>query len=130
MSEFKVLIIEDDRDISELIESSLKTNLGLNVSTHVTTNAEEAFHISYEKQFDLIMTDYQLPGLSGMDLISKLREHPYYTSTPIIFISGFFKELNTATKCKRFENVVFVNKPFDVDRLVKNVKFFLLCRAA
>ena len=130
MNDFRVLIIEDDQDISELIESSLNLKLGLNISTHVTTNAEQAFHLSYENQFDLIVTDYKLPGLSGMELIEGLRDHPNYCSTPVIFISGFFKELNTAPNCKKFENVVFVNKPFDVDRLVKNVKFFLLCRAA
>jgi CheY-like chemotaxis protein len=88
-----ILFVDDEPSIVEFADLLLK-KLGYTVSTFTrSADAFEAFRVA-PKEFDLVITDQTMPGLTGYDLarsILKLR-----ADIPIILISGFTGELATA----------------------------------
>ena len=128
MKKHNVLIIEDDEDIGSLIKDSLECHLQL--SSEHTTNAESAIFKVVHNYYDVIISDYRLPGISGMELINLLRDSSQYSQTPIIMMSGFFKEMIMASDENKFENVTFIEKPFEVDKLIREVESILPSLAA
>src|SRR5437867_13197112 len=67
----KILIVDDDRSIRELLEILLK-NEGLTVTS--ATSAEEGLVQAKATEFDVIISDLKMPNMSGIDFLRELRE--------------------------------------------------------
>ena len=67
----KILVVEDDQDIANLIIISLQ-ELGLEVEHCLS--GEQALENFHQRQYDLVMLDVMLPGISGLDVCRKIRE--------------------------------------------------------
>ncbi len=81
-----VLIVDDQRDILRLLRSTLETLKNAEVKIFESPSGEEALLQSTRHQVDLLITDYKLPGMSGIELIHKVRvRHP---EAKVILISG------------------------------------------
>src|SRR5512147_969893 len=80
-----VLIVDDQRDIVRLIHSSLQT-LGHELELVDAPSGEEALLVASQRKVSLLVADYLLPGISGVELMRKIK-----TRNPdmkVIFISG------------------------------------------
>jgi CheY-like chemotaxis protein len=105
----KVLLVDDERALREVNRTYL-SRLGCDVVAVGTgEKALEQLH-STNETFDIVLLDYSMPGISGADVVGRIRlEDP---SMPIIVMSGFPEEkLQEALSTHR--NVVFLPKPFD-----------------
>jgi CheY-like chemotaxis protein len=81
-----ILIVDDHRDILRLIHSALDTLKIAKMKIFEAPSGEEALLESTRNQIDLLITDYMLPGMSGVELMHKIRvRHP---QVKIIFITG------------------------------------------
>lgn len=81
----RILIVDDQRDISRLLRSALETiEQGLDVSE--APSGEEALLEASRVPVDLLVVDYRLPGMSGVELIGKMRAR--YPEMKFIVISG------------------------------------------
>lgn len=81
----RILIVDDQRDISRLLRSALETiEQGLDVSE--APSGEEALLEAGRVPIDLLVVDYRLPGMSGVELIEKMRAR--YPEMKFIVISG------------------------------------------
>ncbi len=81
-----VLIVDDHRDILRLIHSALDTLKLKKIRIYESPSGEEALLESTRNKIDLLITDYMLPGMSGVELMHKIRvRHP---EVKIIFITG------------------------------------------
>jgi two-component system cell cycle response regulator len=79
----RILIIEDDDDQRALMRETLEDHFGVDTVADVSSGATAlAQDLS---DFDLILSDYNLPDISGMDLLEKIKER---TSTPVIMVTG------------------------------------------
>ncbi len=113
-SAFRVLVADDDPEICMLINTILR-----NGPYDITTcnDAESALvHIKRDRAFDIIICDFMLPGISGIDLITQVRALPVTASTPIIMVSGH----NNYAMDQRAKNAganAFLNKPFTLSQL-------------
>ncbi len=115
-----ILIVDDEVNLLHSISFTLKRN-GYKVAT--ATNGREAFdiivnHEKNDKLFDLIITDMQLPGLTGKELIKELDW--VKISVPILVITAhgttaLKKEIQCCNGCD------FLSKPFSTEELVKRV---------
>jgi DNA-binding NtrC family response regulator len=114
-----ILLADDDPQVRDLCTTAL-TREGLNVK--VVPNGGEAWRALEEAEFDLIVTDNDMPGLTGLELIGKLRSA--CRTTPVVLISG---TVTAEGLCRdaRFPECAFLLKPFAPDRLLKLVKDFL-----
>jgi CheY-like chemotaxis protein len=80
-----VLLVDDQRDIVRLLHSTLQT-LGHELDIVDAPSGEEALLEASRRKVDLLVTDYLLPGISGVELMRKIRaRHP---EAKVIFISG------------------------------------------
>ena len=81
-----VLIVDDHRDILRLLHSTLDTLKKKEIKIAEAPSGEEALLESGRHKIDLLITDYMLPGMSGVELMHKVRaRHP---EVKIIFITG------------------------------------------
>jgi CheY-like chemotaxis protein len=81
----------------------------------VAHDAEHALSImAAEEPFDVIISDYMLPGVSGLEFISRVRSDPTWSSTPIIMISGCGTSVNGAISAGAN---AFLSKPFTLEQL-------------
>ena len=80
-----ILIVDDALEIGRLLQSALAT-LDMKIKTMVVPSAEEALLEAAHYPIDLLVTDIRLPGLSGTDLVRKMRSlHP---ALKVIMITG------------------------------------------
>lgn len=81
----KLLLIEDDTNLSYIIKSSLEEIIG---GYHVSTasNADDGLEIWKEENPDIIVSDIEMPGMNGIDMVAKIRQSD--SDTPIIFASA------------------------------------------
>jgi len=81
-----VLIVDDQRDILRLLRSTLETLKNADVKIFESPSGEEALLVSTRHRVDLLISDYKLPGMSGIELMHKVRvRHP---EAKVILISG------------------------------------------
>ena len=81
-----VLLVDDHRDILRLLHSTLNTLKNKDIKVFEAPSGEEALLESGRNAIDLLITDYMLPGMSGVELMHKVRaRHP---EVKVIFITG------------------------------------------
>jgi two-component system alkaline phosphatase synthesis response regulator PhoP len=85
MAANKILVCDDEPHILHVVSTKL-TNAGFDVLT--AADGEEAFLLAREHHPDLLITDYQMPALSGLELCAKLRGDPELENTPVIMLTA------------------------------------------
>lgn len=81
----KILIVEDDKFLRELIVKKL-TKEGYEVSEAI--DGEEGIKKIKSEKPDLILLDLILPGIDGFEVLSKMKDDPLLSSTPVIILSN------------------------------------------
>jgi CheY-like chemotaxis protein len=86
MMDRNILIVDDQRDILRLLQSTLDTLKKAEIKIFEAPSGEEALLESTRHKIDLLISDYKLPGMSGVELMHKVRvRHP---EAKVILISG------------------------------------------
>ena len=81
-----ILLVDDQRDILRLLHATLDTLKNLEINIFEAPSGEEALLESTRRKVDLLVTDYMLPGMSGVELMHKIRvRHP---QAKVILITG------------------------------------------
>jgi CheY-like chemotaxis protein len=86
MSELTVLIVEDEPDAAEIIESLLAH---YQVVSYRVQSGEEAFNALHQRQYDAAIIDLFLPGMDGIELIQSIRSHPETAEIPCIAVTAY-----------------------------------------
>lgn len=116
MQNGKALVVDDEKLVCELIEKILTMN-GFHVKT--TTDSVEALkEIKQGKDFDVIISDFMMPNVTGVDLLRAANKQAI--DYQFILISGFHDEL-MLNNLKLVENFSFINKPFCIEKFSKAV---------
>jgi len=115
----KILVVEDDAGYQELFGFVLAA-----YEVTVCPSIEEAMGKMDAQPFDLILCDINLMGMSGLELLSKVRQDGLVEKIPFILCSSQFDE---ATKKRAMEEGAagFVVKPFQTEALQSLIKNFL-----
>lgn len=108
----KILIVEDDLDVHNLIKNILEKNKYMIFNAYSGT---EALMVLEKEKIDLILLDLMLPGISGEELINNIR------SIPIIVISAKISSTDKVNVLLSGAND-YITKPFDVNELLARVK--------
>jgi two-component system phosphate regulon response regulator PhoB len=120
-----ILLVEDDPAIAELVRYNLEAQ-GFRVTSAVT--GEQGELLAAEDSFDLIVLDWMLPGVSGIELCRRLRQRKASQSVPILMLTARGEEGDRVRGLGTGADD-YVVKPFSVPELMARVKA-LLRRAA
>lgn len=109
----RILILDDEKDILQLLSTMLK-NQGHDI--YATDNGIKALEEHRRKSFDIALIDLQMPKLSGFDFIEKIEA--LSSKTPeIIIITGRLTDKNIA-EAEKFKSVVMtIKKPFNIYKI-------------
>lgn len=110
----KILIVDDDKDIRELLNEVLKTN---GYETTTMSNGTDTLNDLKINTYDLILLDIMLPDISGIEIVEKVRNE---VSCPIIFISA---KSSLDDKLLGFKQGGddYITKPFIIEELLARV---------
>ncbi len=108
-----ILVVEDEKDISELMALHLKRE-GHEVST--VENGEDALGLLGKNRYDLVVLDWMLPGLSGLELCKKLRAQRETATTPAMPIFMVTARAHTSDIVLGLEMGAddYITKPFEI----------------
>lgn len=109
----QILVIEDNDLNTLLILQLLKP---INGVKDTVTTAEEGYEKISNKEYDLIITDIQLPGMSGLDMIKKIKSENQNFKTPFIVVTADVSE-ELQEEVKKIENCNIITKPIQRDNL-------------
>ncbi len=109
----RVLIVDDDKDILLMLEFGLK-RLGSDYEIVTAQGSVEALALIEQKPFDLVVTDYMMKYMTGVDLARAIRR--ITPGTQVVLMSAYgSKRLRATTKFLGFEG--YLDKPFDVQKI-------------
>jgi two-component system response regulator MprA len=117
---YRILIVEDNRDSREMLRTLLET-LG-NYELRAVETAAEALELDRKQSFDLYILDIWLPGMDGLGLCRRLRERG--RKQPILFFSAMVQPTDRDYVMAAGAND-FLVKPKDFDRFVPTVERLL-----
>jgi DNA-binding response OmpR family regulator len=112
----KVLLIEDDKSISDLIEIHL---VDLNCSVIKCFDGEEGLKKALEENYDLIVLDLMLPNLGGLEICKEIRREDIYT--PILMLTSKSEELDKVLGLEVGADD-YLTKPFSIREFIARVK--------
>ncbi|MGB8227092.1 MAG: response regulator [Sedimentisphaerales bacterium] len=118
MGNKKVLVIDDEIHIVQVVAMKLRNN-GFEVVT--ADNGSDAYTLCCEEKPDIIIADYQMPSLTGIELIEKIRSTPGIENIPVIILTarGFAIDDEQREKLNIAE---FLSKPFSPKELLAHVE--------
>jgi len=111
MENFDILFVDDDREILDLVEKYL-SRFGYNI--HVVDNAMEAMDMVSAGNYGIVFTDYKMPEVDGLELLSTIKE--YKPETVVVVVTGH-GTMESAIDAMRFGSYDFIQKPFKLDVL-------------
>ena len=116
-----VLIVDDERDLAELIDFNLRA---AGFSTSVASTGELALGAARQERPDLVLLDLMLPDVSGVEVCRQLRAHATTRDVLIVMLTARGEE---ADRVRGFEVGAddYVTKPFSVRELVLRLKAIL-----
>jgi two-component system chemotaxis response regulator CheY len=117
----KVLIVDDSRTVRDLHGFMLESG---GYQVHQAVNGSEALEMALTTQFDLIVTDVNMPQMDGYEFTRRLRATAGYETAPVIIVST---ESEARDKTRGFEAGanVYVVKPARPNDLLGNARMLL-----
>ncbi len=111
---FKILIVDDDEDIRELLESIAGSYFKDQNTAEFfqVSNGLEALNSCFQQQYDLIFCDIKMPQMDGLSFLQSLRKsQSMNTDTFVILVSGFMGSVE-AKNGQGLEHTYLLEKPF------------------
>jgi len=112
----RILVVDDEKDVLDLIELALLSFGGYEVCLASTAKKALATIASSREKFDLLLLDIQMPGMTGIDLCKAIRELPAYRYVPIIMITAM-SDKEKIDQAFAVGATDYLNKPFDITEL-------------
>ena len=110
-----ILLADDEYAALEVLELLLRGE-GFDVVT--ASEGQEALDILMSRKVELVITDYKMPGMDGLELIARLQADPSLSSIPIFMTSATY----SVQKALPAGVVAFVQKPIQFRKLLERVK--------
>ena len=125
MANRRVLVVDDEIHIVHVVAIKLRNN-GYEVIS--AENGAEAFELAREEKPDIIVTDFQMPVMTGLQLVEKLRQCEETKDIPVIMLTarGFAVENESKEELQISE---FLSKPFSPKELLRSIEDALYHKA-
>ena len=112
----RILIVEDEPGIAAFLKQGLEEE---SFAVDVADEGKKGLHLALSGEYDLLLLDWMLPGLSGIEVCRQFRKA--YESTPIIFLTAKDTVDETVFGLQSGAND-YIKKPFHFEELLERVK--------
>ncbi|MGN8644780.1 response regulator transcription factor [Gracilibacillus sp. HCP3S3_G5_1] len=112
----KILIVEDEEKLARVLELELGYE---DYQTTVATDGQTAFQLLQENQYDLVLLDIMLPGISGLEILRRYRRTN--TTTPILLLTARDEVHDKVSGLDLGAND-YITKPFQIEELLARVR--------
>lgn len=116
----RILVVDDERDVREVVKTTLQKN-GYQVVE--ATDGVEAYAAAAGKP-DLIVLDLMLPKLNGFEVLEKLKENPQTSYIPVVILTAR-GQAQDETRALRSGATDYMTKPWSADELADRVRIAL-----
>jgi len=114
----KLVVVEDSDSVREAIVFALRKS-GFEVLT--ATNGLEATSIFNGEKIDLLLTDYHMPVMNGLELIKWVREKEQYRHMPVLVLTTE-SQRDVILQAKNAGATGWIHKPFAVEKLIQTIR--------
>jgi two-component system chemotaxis response regulator CheY len=118
----RIMIVDDVASIRQIV-SKVFQDVGYQVTE--AARGDEALDLAKLKRVHLVITDVEMPGMNGLQLIKELRELKSYNTTPILILARDASDVNIK-KAETLGASGFIEKPFTPERLLSVVNQVLV----
>jgi len=126
MDKKKVLVVDDEIHIVHIVAIKLRNN-GYEVVT--AENGQQGYELACEEMPDIIITDFQMPILNGLEFVRKLRENEQTGDIPVVMLTARGFSIDDEQK-KQLNISECLSKPFSPRELLMNIEDILHSRQA
>jgi len=113
---YSILLVEDEVNVLKVLSTALKKEK-FDVETSMT--GEDALAAMKNKKFDLVLSDYKLPGMNGADLLERIKSHD--TSLPVILLTAY-GTIDLAVNAMKKGAYTFLTKPVNLNVLLTTIR--------
>ena len=110
----KILVVDDDPAIIRLLSAVLRYEA---MKVVQTSRGEEALDIVERERPDLVLTDFSMPGMNGMEICRHIKQNPRTADTPVILMTGALTRADCQQTLAQGVDG-FLQKPFSVKQLL------------
>jgi CheY-like chemotaxis protein len=119
MKKLNVLIIDDTAAMRKFIKSGLEEHFS-EINVNVAVDGREAVIKLEHHSYDLVLCDWELPDLTGDEILQWVRVHPIINHTPFIMLSSK-RDRSSVTRAIRGGVSSYIVKPFNIGSLIQKV---------
>ena len=116
---WKILIVDDDPDILDIVTLCLKDN---EIPSEKAYNGIEALDKARNRRYGLILLDINMPGMNGFEVIKHLKEDDRTRDIPVVVLTGTYITEEDRKHGLRLGVVKYLTKPFSAGDLVADIK--------
>ena len=119
----KILVVEDDFALGEVLKDLIQDETPYKV--FFVSSGEQALQLAKGLKPDLLLLDYQLPGMNGLELYDILHTKKDFAEIPVLFMSA-----NPPVRELEKRHISFIKKPFELDEVLSSLKILLSNKCA
>jgi len=116
---YKVLVVDDESTVSDLLKDLLKRE---NNSVECASSGEEALDIIDREDFDIVLLDIKLSGMSGLETLKKIKE--VKPNLIVIMTTGFGYDQDLIVKSKELGCAGYIGKNMSTYEIMSNFRIF------
>lgn len=123
----KILVVDDERDVKMLFEQRFRKEIkNAEIDFQFAFSGEEAisFLNNHEHEAVLILSDINMPGMSGLTLLKHIKEH-FEKPPPIVMMITAYGDAENYSEAMKLGADDFMTKPVDFSKLKEKLKHFM-----
>jgi len=120
---FTILIAEDDEHICIALNAIVKKAINCDKIV-LAEDGDKAWTALQNNKFDLIISDWNMPGLTGQQLLDKVRQSKEHKTTPFLMLTARADKTSVITAVQSGAND-YITKPYEKDKLIEKIKNLL-----
>ncbi len=117
---YKILIVDDEEAVRDLFSELLRKE---GYKTNACATGEETLVLLKQENFDVVLLDIKLPGVSGLEVLKNIRDS--YKDLPVVMITGFGYDEDLIAKTKQLGCSGYIGKNMPISQIITTFKQFI-----
>ncbi|GAA4085334.1 response regulator [Mucilaginibacter panaciglaebae] len=118
----QILLVEDHKAQSQALKDMMQAN---GITVDQAFDGTSAFRLLHENEYQCVILDLNLPDISGLDLLDKIKEVERFSSLPVIINTAMELDKTSVSRLMKYANAMVVKTNKSSDRLIDEVNLFL-----